>query len=67
MSRCKACNRKLLDHEMVAKNPFNEDEYEDICSVCRPLCTEKYSYTGDHEYQFEWLEDGLQSPNDYVE
>ncbi len=64
--RCRCCNRKLLDGELLQKNDIT-GEYDDICSICRPKCYEKFNYSEDHEYQFENLEGGITSPNLYLE
>ena len=34
MSRCKGCNRKLTDGEMIKINPKTSD-YDDLCKHCR--------------------------------
>ena len=47
-TRCKGCNRKLFDSEISQFK--NENEYEDLCGVCRSASYSQYDYINDHEY-----------------
>lgn len=58
--RCKSCNRRLLEHEL--KCELENGEVEDLCNICKPKCGDEYSYTGDHVYLFNDIQEGLTLP-----
>lgn len=57
--RCKSCNRKLLEGELLQTKM--DGSPEDLCNICRPACYEEHNIF-DHEYQHDHLQSGLLEP-----
>ena len=54
--RCKSCNRVLSEHEIK----INEDNIlEELCNSCKGSIYDFYSYTDDHQFEHEGLEEGM--------
>lgn len=58
--RCKCCDIKL-PHISIIRTEQGE-RVEDMCTACRGASYDVYSYTADHEYQFEGLREGVADP-----
>ena len=53
--RCKCCDRKLFEHEMI-------ESKEGLCNVCLAESGKEYNIVNDHRYEHEYLDEGMSQP-----
>lgn len=55
--RCRCCNAKMTDHEMVYDS--ERKKFNDLCSRCKALSHAEYDIMGDKQYEHESAVDGM--------